>query len=130
MGDLIQRLIAAIFRQEGMPADHTNPGNLRAAPWLKGTPYGVIIPMQGGFWLPPTRQQGVAGAAHVVSLHIAEGNTLRQLISIWAPPTDNNNTEAYIANVKNWAAIEDENVPLWTYIGIDQYSPSGKTVTG
>ena len=116
MNDLVARITNAIFRQEGMPADYTNPGNLRACPWLAGTPYGKIIPMQNGFWLPPTRAQGVAGAQHVVALHIAEGNTLAQLISIWAPASDNNNTVAYIANVKNWAAIPDENTPLWEYI--------------
>jgi hypothetical protein len=110
MNDLIQRITNAIFRQEGMPADYVNPGNLRGAPWLSR------ITLKGGFWLPASRKEGVAGAAHVVALHVAEGNTLTQLISIWAPPSDNNDTAAYIANVKNWAAIPDENTPLSEYI--------------
>src|ERR1019366_2897499 len=33
MTDLIQRIVNAIIRQEGMAADYTNPGNLRGAPW-------------------------------------------------------------------------------------------------
>jgi hypothetical protein len=115
MTDLIQRITNAIFRQEGMGLDHQNPGNLRGAPWLHGTPYAQIA-MAGGFWCPTSRAQGIAGAAHVVALHIAEGNSLKQLISIWAPASDNNNTTAYIANVKNWAQIPDENLPLWNYI--------------
>lgn len=111
MNDLIQRITNAIFRQEGMPADYTNPGNLRGAPWLK------IVPMRNGFWEPTNRAQGVAGAAHVVALHIAEGNTLTQLISTWAPISDGNKTAAYIANVKAWASIPDENIPLMYYLG-------------
>lgn len=112
MNDLIQRIVNAILRQEGMPADFKNPGNLRRAPWL---PNAVISPVTN-FWLPATRAEGVAGAAHVVALHIAEGNTLAQLIELWAPPADNNNTAAYIEHVKKWASIPDENVPLWSFI--------------
>src|SRR5690348_3922387 len=110
MTDLIQRIVNAIIRQEGMPADYTNPGNLRAAPWR------IAPPIKGGFWRPASRVEGVAGAAHVVALHIAEGDTLRELIGHWAPPTDGNATDVYIANVKAWAAIPDENAPLWNFI--------------
>jgi hypothetical protein len=95
-----------------MPAVYNNPGNLRACPWL--SPIGQVI--VNGYWRPTSRAVGVAGAAHVVALHIAEGNSLEQLISIWAPPSDHNNTEAYIANVKEWAGIPDATVPLWNFI--------------
>jgi len=121
MNDLVQRITNAIFRQEGMSVDHRNPGNLRAAPWLHGTSYSVVA-MGGGFWMPASREQGVAGAAHVVALHIAEGDSLKQLIggkpgyAGWAPATDGNKTAEYIAHVKEWAAIPDENLPLWNYI--------------
>ena len=109
MNDLIQRLVNAIIRQEGMPVSYKNPGNLRAAPWLSKPT------ITGGFWSPDSRVEGVAGAAHVVALHVAEGNCLATLISIWAPPPKNP-TAVYIANVKAWAAIPDEHVPLWTYL--------------
>jgi hypothetical protein len=102
--------VNAIIRQEGMPPFHPNPGNLRFAPWL----YHSLL--SNGFWVPATRQQGIAGAAHVVALHIAEGNSLTQLISIWAPPSDNNNTQKYIENVSEWASIPDVSVPLYTLI--------------
>ena len=111
MNDLIQRIVNAIIRQEGMTPFYTNPGNLRGAPWLT---HPLIV---NNFWVPSTRLQGIAGAAHVVALHIAEGNSLIQLISIWAPSSDNNNTVAYISNVKEWAQITDENVPLYTLLG-------------
>jgi hypothetical protein len=107
---LIQRLTNAIFRQEGMPADHHNPGNLRSAPWIKNP----IIAR--GFWQPTSRAEGVAGAAHCVALRISKGQSLVQLISAWAPPSDNNDTTAYIAHVKEWAAIPDENAPLYNFL--------------
>jgi|SRR5580658_6105019 hypothetical protein len=110
MNDLIQRIVNAIFRQEGMPADYKNPGNLRGAPWL------LHPAISDGFWQPETRAQGIAGAAHVVALHIAEGNSLSQLIHVWAPPSDDNNTLQYIANVKSWAQIPDVDEPLWKYL--------------
>ena len=110
MTDLIQRIVNAIIRQEGMAADYTNPGNLRGAPW-RTDPL-----IQKAFWRPATRMEGIAGAAHVVALHIAEGNSLAQLISIWAPASDGNKTSAYIEHVKEWAAIPDENDPLWNFI--------------
>jgi hypothetical protein len=109
MNDLIQRIANAIFRQEGMPADNVNPGNLRAAPWLTNP----LI--SNGFWIPLTRGEGVAGAAHVVALRIAMGQSLTQLISAWAPASDGNATATYIANVKDWAAIPDEHQPLYNF---------------
>ena len=97
MNDLIQRIVAAIIRQEGEPADSVNPGNLRAAPWLHPSsdqPYIV-----NGFWVPASRAEGVAGLAHVVALHIAEGDSLTTFISGYAPPGDGNATAIYIENV-------------------------------
>ena len=136
MNDLIQRIVNAIFRQEGMPADYVNPGNLRDCPWfpithmpiaymskppklgpVRSYPDGTPVIVADGYWKPRTRAEGIAGAAHVVALHIAEGNTLAQLIAIWAPPRGNNPTAAYTANVKEWAGIPDENQPLWNYLG-------------
>lgn len=133
MNDLIQRIVNAIIREEGMPTDYTNPGNLRACPWFQAVvvdgklslnpsgvqrhyPDGEYVQISDkGFWVPRTRGEGMAGAAHVVALHLAEGNTLAELIAIWAPPTENN-TVNYIANVKLWAQVPDENKPLWEYV--------------
>jgi hypothetical protein len=112
MNTLIQLIVNAIIRQEGEPATAHNPGNLVSAPWLPNP-----IPMQGGFWYPVSRAQGIAGLAHCVALRIAEGETLTQLISAWAPSSDGNNTTVYIANVKAWCAIPDENTPLQNYLG-------------
>lgn len=129
MTDLMQRLSAAIFRQEGHSSDHPNPGSLRECPWFTGSPaFGQTPPMRWydaahtqpvkydrGFWVPRTRAEGEAGAMHVIALHVAQGNSLRKLIGIWAPPSEND-TEAYIANVSKWANIPNTEIPLWTYL--------------
>ena len=110
MNDLIQRIAYAIIRQEGMPTSNNNPGNLRNAPWL---PNPVIV---NGYWKPDRRIIGTAGLLHIVALRIAEGKSLAQLITSFAPPTDKNPTSQYILNVKAWANIQDENVALWNYL--------------
>jgi hypothetical protein len=109
MTDLVQRITEAIFRQEGESELYTNPGNLRAAPWLTKP---VI---SNGFWVPKNRAEGEAGAFHCIALRVAMGQTLRELISAWAPPSENK-TEIYIQNVKKWAEIPDENLPLLNWI--------------
>ena len=118
MTELIQRITEAIFRQEGEPAIALNPGNLRGAPWLS---HPLID--SHGFWVPVNRQAGIAGAAHLVALHVAQGNTLTDFIAGhpgvyggFAPGADHNKPAVYIANVKEWANIPNENVPLWNFI--------------
>lgn len=78
-------------------------------------PDGATVEYENGFWIPRTRAEGVAGAIHCVALRIAEGQTLVQLITGWAPPKENRTAE-YIAQVKEWAGIPDETVPLWNFI--------------
>lgn len=109
MNDLIQRIVNAQIRQENAPPGATNPLNLRSAPWKTGA---IVVK---GFWAPSSRQEGIAGGAHQVALNIARGLTLAEHISRFAPPNEND-TATYIANVKEWAQIPDENVPLWVYI--------------
>lgn len=104
--DLPIRITNAIIRQEGMPADYRNPGNCRTAPWIANP---SIV---GGFWQPRSRAEGIAGVVHCVALRIAEGQSLHQLITGWAPPGDGNKTAIYIANVAQWTGIPDPNTPL------------------
>ena len=55
VNDLIQRITNAIIRQEGMPAEYSNPGNFsrRGAPVAKAS-----VPMENGFWLPDIPRAG------------------------------------------------------------------------
>lgn len=119
MEDLIQRISAAIARQEGMGDAALNPGNCRDCPWFTGSYQNRIYPEGGkvafvkGFWVPRTRAEGVAGMRHVIALRIAMGQTLRQLITAWAPASDGNLTEQYIAHVQEWASIPNADQILW-----------------
>lgn len=126
MNDLLEKIVNAIIRQEGMAPVYPNPGNLRAAPWR------VNPHISKGFWQPAARVEGIAGAAHIVMLRIAEGQTLRQLISAWAPPSDGNQTAIYIRNVQQWSGVPDADQPLWNYlvpISPIPASPSTTTTT-
>ncbi len=117
MNDLIQRIVNAMIRQEGMAHDYANPMNLRGAPWLSAP----LI--QSGFWKPVSRSVGIAGGAHVVALHISQGNSLTDFIAGhpgvyggFAPGVDHNDPATYIKNVSEWAEIPDVNLPLWNFI--------------
>lgn len=120
MNALLDSLCSAIATAEGyfspgsLPQRNNNPGDLRSAPWCK------IAHVVGGFWVADSPQEGIAGLYHQVALGIARGESLRQLILIWAPPSDGNNTENYIAETKRRTGIKDENVPLWTYLEIER----------
>lgn len=109
--NLIGEIVTAIMKQEGASLTSNNPGNIRAAPWL------VNPIIKNNFWQPRTRNEGIAGIYHIVALHIARGESLTQIIYSWAPPSDNNPTAKYLANVKQWAKIPDEHVALWNYLG-------------
>lgn len=119
IGELIGKLTDAIGRQEGMGPLYANPGNLRAAPWLKN------VDTNKGFWVPKNRREGLAGLAHVIALHIAMGHSLRQFISSYAPPSDHNDTEAYIRHVSAWTGIPDNANPMWFLVdAVEQPEPS------
>lgn len=113
MTGLIDKICSAIATQEGRFYTN-NPGDLRSAPWITSP---KIV---GGFWQPDTRAQGIAGMYHQVALDIARGSTLSQLISKWAPPLEND-TVRYLANVKKWTGIVDENQPLQELLEIQQF---------
>ena len=114
-GALLDAIVTAIIREEGRPADDTNPGDLRAAPWLPKSDV-IFKPLTvGQFWNPATRAEGIAGAYHVVALHVAELQNLQTLIYIWAPPSENNSAK-YLSNVMEWAGISDASVPLYQLV--------------
>ena len=117
IGDLIQRVVNAIIRQEGEGPDSLNPGNLRLAPWY---PNAVI---ENGFWKPPSRIAGEAGIAHVFALHLAQGNTLTDFIaghpgvySGYAPGADGNKPAVYIADVMAWTGVPSATEPMWDFL--------------
>lgn len=108
----IQRLALAIAEQEGWltPKEagnncgsrswrNNNPGNLRTSPLMIGT--------DGGFAVFKTENGGFAAlewdltqkAKGNTSTGLGPKSTLRELIFKWAPPSDSNNSEAYLTNI-------------------------------
>lgn len=130
MNNLIQLITNAMIREEGMGPTYTNPGNLRGAPWryldFPTIANGGII---NGFWKPASREMGIAGLAHVVALHVAQGNTIRDFIAGhpgvyagFAPGADHNKPDEYIKNVIQWVKEG------WTPTGLLNGKPYVDTV--
>lgn len=128
LGALLDSLVAAIVRQEGRPADDTNPADLRGAPWFPISGLWHVYPdgsrvafrirsATGQFWNPRTRAEGIAGLYHVAALHIAELNNLQTFIDIFAPPSENNSV-VYLRNVMQWTGIDDASKPLYLLVGL------------
>lgn len=119
---LIEAIANAIATAEGffvagaLPQRSNNPGDLRAAPWLQ---HPVVA---GGFWNAPSVGAGVAGLLHQIALDVARGQSLQQLITSWAPPSDGNNTDNYINETLRRLKVQgfdiDSTVPLQNYLTV------------
>lgn len=120
----IEKLMLAMAEHEGWhtPGPNTpeggsrsyrnhNPGNLRASPFADKIVDGFAVFRNDfvGFmalhWdlMQKARGQTVTG--------LDGKSTLRQLIYVWAPPSDNNNTEAYLKNIVQKTGF-NENITL------------------
>ena len=104
---IVDQIARAISRQEG-PNNRNNPGNLRWAGQIGASSSGL-----GGE--PPLAKfsslgLGVVGLYRQIWADIARGDTLRQLIWSWAPPSENN-SDQYALNVANWTGLPLD-VPL------------------
>jgi len=105
----------AIARQEGwlVPLSRCrrnhNPGNLVYEPWEKA--FGATL--EGGYYPRfaqfPTDQQGFNAQSHLLIFKYA-GLAIVETITDWAPPTDNNDTQAYINNVCEWTGLTPQTV--------------------
>jgi len=118
--DAIGNCIASaegFFVEGALPSRDNNPGDLRRAPWLQEP---VI---SEGFWQAPSLAAGIAGLHHQIALDISRGQTLRQLIYSWAPPTDGNKTETYLSETVRRLGVQgftvDPEQPLQNYLEIN-----------
>lgn len=118
-------LMSAIATAEGyfvpgsLPNRHNNPGDLDFADQL-----GAVA--DGRFAKFDSVGRGVAANLRQICKRIQEGNSLHQLISIWAPPNENN-TAQYLAETirrieKASGLVVDPDVPLWSYLELRQIS--------
>lgn len=87
------------FKKGSLPNRNNNPGDLRHSPHSEhpddANAIGQIDTIEHG-WEDLDRQ---------LQLFADRGLTLKQAISIFAPPEDNNNTEAYIDFICNGLGI-------------------------
>lgn len=89
---------------------NNNPGNIE----YDGTPWQGLDspPSDGRFCRFRTAQDGIRAIARnlIAYQDKASIRTIRGAITRWAPPSDNNPTEAYIANVARAAGVDDDDV--------------------
>jgi hypothetical protein len=81
---------------------NNNPGNLRWNSKFKG----VVGKSKNGFAIFSSKYAGLAAMENLLKNYIKKGfNTLEKILYRYAPPTDNNNTEAYIQFVSQRSGI-------------------------
>lgn len=78
---------------------NNNPGNLRASAFTRKLP-GFQSVDADGFAVFDSPSSGAAAQGALLSSYIDRGyNTVAKIINRWAPPSDNNDTGAYIKSV-------------------------------
>jgi len=109
---IIDRLISAITEHEGWhpvgseqsPSGsrsyrHHNPGNLRTSPFAYKIEDGYAVFKNDEIGRLALHFDILKKAAGQTSTTLGPESTLRELIFTYAPPQDNNNSEAYLADV-------------------------------
>ncbi len=120
MRDFLDKLASAIGMAEGwfnpdatvLPRRLNNPGDLKFAGQAGATKDTT------GFAKFKTPQAGIVALYRQILAHTARGLTLRQMITAWAPPSEND-TENYIRETARRAGI-DPDVKLWDYLEIER----------
>lgn len=78
-----------------------NPGNIR---WIANPQarWQGMISNHNGYGVFDTLSNGVRAIGKQLTVDYNRGyNTVRKIITVWAPPSDNNITSAYVADVSN-----------------------------
>lgn len=85
------------------PLKNNNPGNIRGG----GSWQGLIGVDSNGFNIFDSAANGLRALfINLINSQVNHGrDTITQIISAWAPPSDNNPTSAYIKNVANAAGV-------------------------
>lgn len=80
---------------------NNNPGNIRPGDNWRG-----MIGTNGGFVVFENCAWGLRAMGKAILTELSRGNnTLEKLIYEWAPPSDGNNTEQYLAYVSQFSGI-------------------------
>jgi len=90
-----------------------NPGNLKA-----GSAWRGLVEERDGFAVFKDAAHGIRAAAMLLQVYQTRHglDTLAGALARWAPPEDNNPTEAYVASVAIWSGFEaDEAIDFYDY---------------
>jgi hypothetical protein len=86
---------------------NNNPGNLRTLP--AASAWNGQIGDDNGYAIYDTMADGVRAASKQLQKYAKGGNiTIRQIISKWAPPSDNNPTDAYVDYVAKRLSVSPD----------------------
>lgn len=92
---------------------NNNPGNLVFSSWE--SQFGCTAGGSGGFALCPTPEAGQAILDYRVSQLVSQGDSISELLDVWASPTYPGNTQAsydnYVASVAAATGL-DPNSPI------------------
>lgn len=116
----IERLMAAIAAHEGWypvgSAEYPegsfsyrnhNPGNLRSSPFSIGTRGGYAVFKDDATGWKALEYDITQKAKGQTVTRLGPKSTLRDLIFVYAPPSDNNNSEKYLADVMKMTGLEE-----------------------
>jgi hypothetical protein len=102
----VELLCCAIATEEGffvpgtIPAIRHNPGDIAYAGQI-GAHFTSELP---GVAVCDSDAAGITILFRQLWLQVAEGQTVREIIAQWAPPTENN-TSQYLENVLAWTGL-------------------------
>jgi hypothetical protein len=85
---------------------NNNPGNLRT---VGRNPWQGQVGDDNGYGVYDTPQNGTRALGHQLRAYANRDlNTVGEIISTWAPASDNNNTAAYIADVASQLNVDSD----------------------
>lgn len=119
----LEDLASAIATAEGyfaadpnvIPRRLNNPGDLKFAGQLNATKD------ETGFARFSSPQAGIVGLYRQILASMARGISLRQLITGWAPPNENDTSNYLAETIRRLGGI-DPDVPLWDLIELRRLS--------
>jgi hypothetical protein len=89
---------------------NNNPGNLRFD--TRWTWQGQVGKDEGNYLIFDTVKNGIRAMTRDLLAKIKRGeNTITKILNIYAPPSDNNPTQVYIARVSEWSGIAKD-IPI------------------
>ena len=121
----MQTLLQAIAREEGFyapgsrPSRNCNPGDLNFEPWEESFGAKLETPLgseEARFACFPSVTEGFAAMRHLLLTEYA-GLTLEAALNKWAPPSDGNDTSAYLASVSEWTGMSANTILTADLIG-------------